>query len=61
MLIFLYPKGGETEEVEEDLDKTEFYVLATLNTHKVLEEDLNIKTCILTRKRSQGIAIANII
>jgi cell division protein ZapA (FtsZ GTPase activity inhibitor) len=26
------------------LDKTELYVLATLNTiHKVLEEDLNIK------------------
>jgi hypothetical protein len=30
-----------TEEVEEDLDKTELYVLETLNTiHKVLEEGI---------------------
>jgi hypothetical protein len=32
------------KEVEESLDKTELYVLETLNTiHKVLEEGLNIK------------------
>jgi hypothetical protein len=42
--ISFIPKEESTEEVEEGLDKTELYVLETLNTiHKVLEEDLNIK------------------
>jgi ATP-dependent exoDNAse (exonuclease V) beta subunit len=42
-------------------EKTELYVLETLNTiHKVLEEGFEYKDIvILTRKRSQGIAIAN--
>jgi len=50
---------GETEE--EALDKTELYVLATLNTiQKVLQEGFEYKDIvILTRKRDQGIAIAN--
>jgi ATP-dependent exoDNAse (exonuclease V) beta subunit len=58
--ISFIPKEESTEEVEEGLDKT-FYVLETLNTiHKVLEEGFEYKDIvILTRKRSQGIAIAN--
>ncbi|REG99153.1 UvrD-helicase domain-containing protein [Flavobacterium aquicola] len=49
---------GEEEEV---LDKTEQYVLATLNTiQKVIKEGFEYKDIvILTRKRSQGIAVAN--
>ncbi|SHL67742.1 UvrD-helicase domain-containing protein [Flavobacterium xanthum] len=45
---------------EEALDKTELYVLATLNTiQKVIREGFEYKDIvILTRKRSQGIAIA---
>jgi ATP-dependent exoDNAse (exonuclease V) beta subunit len=45
--------------LEEGLDKTELYVLETLNTiHKVLEEGFEYKDIvILTRKRSQGIAL----
>jgi ATP-dependent exoDNAse (exonuclease V) beta subunit len=59
--ISFIPKEESTEEVEEGLDKTELYVLETLNTiHKVLEEGFEYKDIvILTRKRSQGIAIAN--
>lgn len=46
---------------EEALDKTELYVLATLNTiQKTLKQGFQYKDIvILTRKRSQGIAIAN--
>ncbi|TDD99835.1 UvrD-helicase domain-containing protein [Flavobacterium cellulosilyticum] len=46
---------------EEALDKTELYVLATLKTiQKVLEQGFEYKDIvILTRKRGQGIAIAN--
>ncbi len=46
---------------EETLDKTELYVLATLNTiQKVVERGFEYKDIvILTRKRDQGIAIAN--
>ena len=56
----------ETSEVpdasgEENLDKTDLYVLATLNTiQKTLKQGFQYKDIvILTRKRSQGIAIAN--
>ncbi|MDI5886891.1 MULTISPECIES: UvrD-helicase domain-containing protein [Flavobacterium] len=51
----------ETSEDEETLDKTDLYVLATLNTiQKVLQQGFQYKDIvILTRKRSQGIAIAN--
>ncbi|TRX02254.1 UvrD-helicase domain-containing protein [Flavobacterium gawalongense] len=46
---------------EEALDKTDLYVLATLNTiQKVLQQGFEYKDIvILTRKRDQGIAIAN--
>ncbi|RTZ05421.1 exodeoxyribonuclease V subunit beta [Flavobacterium sp. GSP6] len=46
---------------EEALDKTDLYVLATLNTiQKVIQKGFEYKDIvILTRKRSQGIAIAN--
>ncbi|MDI5948658.1 UvrD-helicase domain-containing protein [Flavobacterium yafengii] len=51
----------ETSEDEETLDKTDLYILATLNTiQKVLQQGFQYKDIvILTRKRSQGIAIAN--
>ena len=51
----------ETSGDDEVLDKTELFVLATLNTiQKVLAEGFEYKDIvILTRKRSQGIAIAN--
>jgi ATP-dependent exoDNAse (exonuclease V) beta subunit/very-short-patch-repair endonuclease len=51
----------EASGEEEALDKTELYVLATLNTiQKVIREGFEFKDIvILTRKRSQGIAIAN--
>ena len=57
-------KGDENSEIsgEEDaLDKTELFVLATLNTiQKVIAEGFEYKDIvILTRKRTQGIAIAN--
>ncbi|WP_367773027.1 UvrD-helicase domain-containing protein [Flavobacterium sp. WC2421] len=59
--ISFIPKVEATEEDEEALDKTELYVLATLNTiQKVLREGFEYKDIvILTRKRDQGIAIAN--
>jgi ATP-dependent exoDNAse (exonuclease V) beta subunit len=58
--ISFIPKVETTEE-DEGLDKTELFVLATLNTiQKVLQEGFEYKDIvILTRKRSQGIAIAN--
>ena len=60
--ISFLPKIEEQEtEDDEVLDKTGQYVLATLNTiQKVLNEGFEYKDIvILTRKRSQGIAIAN--
>ncbi|NGY36472.1 UvrD-helicase domain-containing protein [Flavobacterium sp. XN-5] len=59
--ISFIPKVETTEEDEEALDKTELFVLATMNTiQKVLQEGFEYKDIvILTRKRSQGIAIAN--
>ncbi|PKB16920.1 exodeoxyribonuclease V subunit beta [Flavobacterium sp. 5] len=60
--ISFLPKIEEQEgDEEEALDKTEQYVLATLNTiQKVTREGFEYKDIvILTRKRSQGIAIAN--
>jgi hypothetical protein len=50
--VISFIKEESTEE-EEDLDKTELYVLETLNTiHKVLEEGFEYKDIvILTRKR----------
>ncbi|WP_413999584.1 UvrD-helicase domain-containing protein [Flavobacterium sp. W1B] len=59
--ISFIPKVETTEEDEEALDKTELYVLATLNTiQKVIRQGFEYKDIvILTRKRGQGIAIAN--
>ncbi len=53
-------KGGVQDE-EEVLDKTALYVLATLNTiHKVVAQGFEYKDIvILSRKKSEGIAIAN--
>lgn len=50
-----------SDDDEEALDKTEMYVLATLNTiQKVVKQGFEYKDIvILSRKRSQGIAIAN--
>ena len=57
--ISFLPDTAETEE--EALDKTEMYVQATLETiNKVLEKGFEYKdVVILTRKRGQGIAVAN--
>ena len=57
-------KADDTSEGsydEEGLDKTDLYVLATLNTiQKSLKQGFQYKDIVvLTRKRSQGIAIAN--
>ena len=59
--ISFIPRIETVEPDEEALDKTELYVLATLNTiQKVLQEGFEYKDIvILTRKRDQGIAIAN--
>ncbi|MFV5694364.1 UvrD-helicase domain-containing protein [Flavobacterium sp. LB3P122] len=59
--ISFIPKVETSEEDEETLDKTDLYVLATLNTiQKSLQQGFQYKDIvILTRKRSQGIAIAN--
>ncbi|EIA10164.1 UvrD-helicase domain-containing protein [Flavobacterium frigoris] len=59
--ISFIPKVETTEEDEEALDKTELFVLATLNTiQKVLRDGFEYKDIvILTRKRGQGVAIAN--
>jgi ATP-dependent exoDNAse (exonuclease V) beta subunit/very-short-patch-repair endonuclease len=59
--ISFIPKIEATPDDEDAMDKTELYVLATLNTiQKVLQEGFEYKDIvILTRKRSQGIAIAN--
>jgi ATP-dependent exoDNAse (exonuclease V) beta subunit len=59
--ISFIPKGVTQEEEEETLDKTERYVLATLNIiQKSIQKGFEYKDIvILTRKRDQGIAIAN--
>lgn len=59
--ISFIPKTEEIESEEEVLGKTDLYLLATLNTiQKVLREGFEYKdVVILTRKRDQGIAIAN--
>jgi ATP-dependent exoDNAse (exonuclease V) beta subunit len=59
--ISFIPKVETSEDDEETLDKTDLYVFATLNTiQKTLKEGFQYKDIvILTRKRSQGIAIAN--
>ncbi|SEF60222.1 UvrD-helicase domain-containing protein [Flavobacterium urumqiense] len=59
--ISFIPKVETSEDEEETLDKTELFVLATLNTiQTVIREGFEYKDIvILTRKRSQGIAIAN--
>jgi ATP-dependent exoDNAse (exonuclease V) beta subunit len=61
-LSFL-PKFEDVEDDfdEENLDKSDLYVLATLNTiNNCLQQGFEYKDIvILTRKRSQGIAIAN--
>ena len=59
--ISFIPKVETSEDEEEALDKTELFVLATLNTiQTVIREGFEYKDIvILTRKRSQGIAIAN--
>nr|WP_315165304.1 UvrD-helicase domain-containing protein [uncultured Flavobacterium sp.] len=53
--------NSEASVEEEALDKTDLYVLATLNTiQKVVKQGFEYKDIvILTRKRSQGIAVAN--
>jgi hypothetical protein len=58
MLIFLYPKRNYRRG-RRGLDKTELFVLATLNTiQKVLEEGFEYKDIvILTRKRSQELLL----
>ncbi|RYJ53058.1 DUF559 domain-containing protein [Flavobacterium petrolei] len=59
--ISFIPRVETSEDDEETLDKTDLYVLATLNTiQKTLKQGFQYKDIvILTRKRSQGIAIAN--
>ncbi|TRX23458.1 AAA family ATPase [Flavobacterium franklandianum] len=58
--ISFIPKTEESES-DEALDKTELYLLATLNTiQKVKQQGFELKDIvILTRKRSHGIAVAN--
>jgi ATP-dependent exoDNAse (exonuclease V) beta subunit len=59
--ISFIPKIEESEDDEEALDKTQLYLLATLNTiQKVQKQGFELKDIvILTRKRSHGIAVAN--
>ena len=59
--ISFIPKIEESEDDDEALDKTELYLLATLNTiQKVQKQGFEYKDIvILTRKRGQGIAVAN--
>ncbi|MEL1241234.1 UvrD-helicase domain-containing protein [Flavobacterium flavipallidum] len=59
--ISFIPKIQNTDNDEEVPDKTDLYVLATLNTiQNVLKEGFEYRDIvILTRKRDQGIAIAN--
>lgn len=59
--ISFLPKIEDDADEEDALDKTGQYVLSTLNTiKKVIIEGFEYKDIvILTRKRSQGIAVAN--
>jgi ATP-dependent exoDNAse (exonuclease V) beta subunit len=59
--ISFIPKVENGEDDEEAMGKTELYVLATLNTiQKVVKRGFEYKDIvILTRKRKQGIAVAN--
>jgi ATP-dependent exoDNAse (exonuclease V) beta subunit len=59
--ISFIPQSVTNEEEEETLDKTELYVLATLQAiQKVIAQGFEYKDIvILTRKREQGIAVAN--
>ena len=59
--ISFIPKVETQEDDDEVLDKTELYVLATLNTiKKAQSQGFEYRDIvILTRKRGQGIAIAN--
>ena len=59
--ISFLPEVGAATTDEEAPDKTDLYVLATLHTiQKVLRQGFEYKDIvILTRKRGQGIAIAN--
>ncbi len=59
--ISFIPKPEKPEDDEDALDKNELYLLATLNTiEKVKKQGFDYQEIvILTRKRSQGIAIAN--
>ncbi|WP_304199825.1 exodeoxyribonuclease V subunit beta [Flavobacterium alvei] len=59
--ISFIPKIEESEDDNEALDKTQLYLLATLNTiQKVQKLGFELKDIvILTRKRSHGIAVAN--
>jgi ATP-dependent exoDNAse (exonuclease V) beta subunit len=59
--ISFIPKVEESEDGDEALDKTQLYLLATLNTiQKVQKQGFELKDIvILTRKRSHGIAVAN--
>jgi len=59
--ISFIPKVENSEDDEDALDKTELYVLSTLNTiQKVVKQGFEYKDIvILTRKRKQGIAVAN--
>jgi ATP-dependent exoDNAse (exonuclease V) beta subunit len=59
--ISFIPKVENSEDDDEALDKTELYLLATLNTiEKVQKQGFELEDIvILTRKRSHGIAVAN--
>ena len=59
--ISFIPKIETSDEEDEANDKTKLYLLATLNTiQKVTRQGFEYKDIVvLTRKRSQGIAIAN--
>ena len=59
--ISFIPSIEESTDEDDALDKTELYVLATLNTiQKVLSKGFEYKDIvILTRKRDQGVTIAN--
>lgn len=59
--ISFIPKVESPQDDEDALDKTELFVLATLNTiQKVLRQGFEYRDIvILTRKRGQGIAVAN--
>ncbi len=59
--ISFIPKVTAADDEEETLDKTALYVLATLNAiQKSIQKGFEYKDIvILTRKRDQGIAIAN--